>query len=53
MNNNPKVAVCLWGTMRSPNSCLNTLYKNIIEPFDVIAGTPAKFIKKRKNIYLS
>jgi len=38
MNNNPKVAVCLWGTMRSPNSCLHTLYKNIIEPWqtDVI-----------------
>jgi len=33
-----RVAVCLWGTMRSPNSCLHTLYKNIIEPWqtDVI-----------------
>jgi galactoside O-acetyltransferase len=31
----------------------HSLIKRNTEPFDVIAGTPAKFIKKRKNIYLS
>ena len=31
----------------------NSLVKKSTEQFDVIAGTPAKLIKKRKNIYLN
>lgn len=30
----------------------NSLVNKNTEPFDVVAGTPIKFIKKRKNIYL-
>lgn len=29
-----KIALCLNGTMRSPNNCLHTLYNNIIKPWD-------------------
>lgn len=31
----------------------HSLIKRNTNPFDVIAGSPAKFIKKRKNIYLN
>ncbi|MBI5418321.1 acyltransferase [Candidatus Poribacteria bacterium] len=31
----------------------HSLIKKNTEPFDIVAGSPAKFIKKRKNIYLS
>lgn len=31
----------------------HSLVKNSTDRFDIIAGVPAKFIKKRKNIYLS
>jgi galactoside O-acetyltransferase len=31
----------------------NSLVNKNTNPFDVVAGTPIKFIKKRKNIYLS
>lgn len=31
----------------------HSLIKRNTNPYDVIAGTPAKFIKKRKNIYLN
>lgn len=31
----------------------HSLVKNSTEQFDIIAGVPAKFIKKRKNVYLS
>lgn len=31
----------------------NSLVNRSSEPFDVIGGTPAKFIKKRKNIFLN
>lgn len=30
----------------------NSLVKKSTDTFDLIAGTPAKFIKKRKNVYL-
>ena len=29
-----RVALCLWGTMRGPDSCLPTLYENIIKPWN-------------------
>lgn len=31
----------------------HSLVKSNTKPFDIIAGSPAKFIKKRKNIYLN
>lgn len=31
----------------------HSLVKNNTEAFDIVGGTPAKFIKKRKNIHLS
>ena len=31
----------------------HSLVKNNTEAFDIVGGTPAKFIKKRNNIYLS
>ena len=31
----------------------HSLVKKSTEPFDLVAGAPAKFIKKRKNVYLN
>jgi galactoside O-acetyltransferase len=31
----------------------HSLVKKSTAPFDIIAGSPAKFIKKRKNVYLN
>jgi galactoside O-acetyltransferase len=31
----------------------HSLVTKSTEPFDVVVGTPAKFIKKRKNVYLN